>query len=324
MNKLRKRKNIRLKGYDYSCNGFYFVTICTDFRKPFLGNEKAKAVVVAELARLNSRFKGVNVDYSVIMSNHIHLILHFENSIHSLSEVIQAFKSLTALRAKQALPLQTASNFWQRNYYEHVIRTDKALCKIREYVRNNPLVERIRFEQFYEVGSMNQTPTNKNIEGFTLIEIVIVIVVLGIAMLPLLMMYTNVVVKSTDSQAMRVSSALGQDLMEEILSKRYDENPEEPWTEKQDLGVDGVENPADKTTFDDVDDFVDWAPPGDEYFPGFNNYTAGVGVIYVNPDDLNTDAGVAPTEDTDFKKITVTIRYRGSDKLDIVSVKQGY
>jgi hypothetical protein len=39
-------------------------------------------------------------------------------------------------------------NFWQRNYYEHVIRNEKALMKIREYVQNNPTVEKIRFDQF--------------------------------------------------------------------------------------------------------------------------------------------------------------------------------
>lgn len=85
---LPKRKSIRLKCYNYTANGYYFVTICTDFRKPFFQNKKIKKI---------------------------------------------------------------EKHFWQRNYYEHVIRNEKALLKIREYIQNNPTVERIRFEQFYEV-----------------------------------------------------------------------------------------------------------------------------------------------------------------------------
>lgn len=147
-----KWKQIRLKGYDYKSDGYYFVTICTDFKKPFLQNEETKAIVVAELARLSARFKGINIDYSVIMPHHIHLILCFENSKHSLPGVIQAFKSLTTLKAKQALPLQIRNNLWQRNYYEHVIRDEAVLLKVREYIENNPLAEKIKLEEFHESG----------------------------------------------------------------------------------------------------------------------------------------------------------------------------
>ncbi len=165
-------------------------------------------------------------------------------------------------------------------------------------------------------------------KGFTLIELVITIVILGIAMAPLLVMYGNIVVKSTESQVMRVSSFLGQDLMEEILSKRYDEKityeDAPPWTERQDLGLDAGEHPGIKDEFDDVDDFIDWAPSDDVFFEGFNNYTAQVQVFYVNPKDLDTEALIADDEYTHFKKIIVTIKHRGSDRLEMVSVKQGY
>jgi len=149
-----KRNNIRLKDYNYSSNGFYFVTVCTDFKEPFFKNKKLKEIVVAELARLQSRFKGVKIDYFTIMINHIHMILSLQNSKHSLPQVIQAFKSLTTLKAKQALPLQVKARLWQKSYYEHVIRMEMALFKIREYIQNNPLVERIEFGQFYK-GTLN-------------------------------------------------------------------------------------------------------------------------------------------------------------------------
>ncbi|PIU62804.1 MAG: hypothetical protein COS84_10165 [Armatimonadetes bacterium CG07_land_8_20_14_0_80_40_9] len=57
-------------------------------------------------------------------------------------------------------------NFWQRNYYEHVIRSENALLKIREYIQNNPDALKIGFEEFYEdgeTGLINQTPTGKRV-----------------------------------------------------------------------------------------------------------------------------------------------------------------
>jgi REP element-mobilizing transposase RayT len=100
------RKNIRLKFYDYKLNGYYFVTICTDYRKPYLNNGKIKEIVVAELALLEKRFLGLKIDYYILMPDHIHLIFVLENSDVKLPKIIQAFKSITTLKAKQALPLQ--------------------------------------------------------------------------------------------------------------------------------------------------------------------------------------------------------------------------
>lgn len=110
-----KRKDIRLKNYDYSSNGFYFVTICTDFRKPFLEDPKIKEIVVDELAHLDW----------------------------------QAKQALPDKTWQAGLPIQVETQLWQRNYYEHVIRTDKALDKIREYIKNNPLAERVKVEELY-------------------------------------------------------------------------------------------------------------------------------------------------------------------------------
>ena len=131
------RKNIRLKFYNYKANGYYFVTICTYYRKPYLNNEKIKEIVVAELALLEKRFLGLKIDYYILMPDHIHLIFVLENSDFKLPKIIQAFKSITTLKAKQVLPLQINKRFWQPNYYEHVIRNEKALYKIREYIKYN-------------------------------------------------------------------------------------------------------------------------------------------------------------------------------------------
>jgi len=84
------------------------------------------------------------------MPTHIHVIFVFEEMKSSLSELVRVFKALVTRAVKE--------RFWQRNYYEHVIRNEKALLKIREYIENNPQVEQIKFRQFYEGGSDESDP----------------------------------------------------------------------------------------------------------------------------------------------------------------------
>ena len=101
-----RRKNIRLKNHDYKNNGYYFVTICTNYRKPYLENDSTYKIVVAELARLKKRFSGLTIDYFTLMPTHVHIIFILEDASHPLNGIIQAFKSIATLKAKQALRLQ--------------------------------------------------------------------------------------------------------------------------------------------------------------------------------------------------------------------------
>jgi len=148
MNKNNKkhRKNIRLKNYDYTTNGAYFVTICTDFKREYI-HKKERLIIEHELLMLQNRFKGTEIDFYTIMSNHIHFVLFLDNCAVSLSRIIQAFKSISTLQLKKSGFDQRV--FWQRNFYEHIIRNKEALTKIRKYVMNNPIAERIDVEEIY-------------------------------------------------------------------------------------------------------------------------------------------------------------------------------
>jgi len=138
---------MRLKSYDYQTNGAYFVTICTDFKKKFI-SRKEKIILEKELKNLENRFAGVTIDYFAIMNNYLHIIFLFDEANINLPRVIQAFKSLTTLKLKQNG--FTGKVFWQRNYYEHVIRSEKTLEKIREYIQNNPLAEKLEPVEIYK------------------------------------------------------------------------------------------------------------------------------------------------------------------------------
>ena len=94
-------------------------------------------------------------------------------------------------------------------------------------------------------------------KGLTLLEIIIVIVVLGVAIPPLLNMWVDISWRSVRSEALADASFYAQELMEEIKSKRYDEKTAAPWTDTSNFGAayDG-ENSGNRNTFDDADDFV--------------------------------------------------------------------
>ena len=144
------RKNLRLQNYNYSLNGYYFITICTNSNSSLFGIVKEKEVILNSSAilikkwlfELENRFS-VKIDYYSIMHNHIHFILILEGSNEPLSKIIQWFKTMTTNAyikgVKEGKFLPFYKKLWQRNYYEHIIRNEKSLYEIRQYIENNPI-----------------------------------------------------------------------------------------------------------------------------------------------------------------------------------------
>jgi len=160
------RKSIRIKEYDYSQPNWYYITICTHDKECMFGviqngevilNEYRK-IAEAEWIRTKEIRKNIELDYFVIMPNHIHGIIIIEppdvgthcnvslrqeesfgkstkNSIPTIVKLYKATvtKQINILRQTPAVPV------WQRNYYEHIIRNDNDLYKIRQYLHNNPI-----------------------------------------------------------------------------------------------------------------------------------------------------------------------------------------
>ena len=141
------RKSIRLKGYNYSNPGYYFVTICTYAKRKILGNVSNQQSVLSAAGNivlncwhsLTEFFSGVTIDSSAIMPNHFHGIIKLNpGSRISLSQIVRNFKSVSARRIRAADP--TILQVWQRNYYERIIRTERELNLIRLYIDLNPLM----------------------------------------------------------------------------------------------------------------------------------------------------------------------------------------
>ena len=147
---IHHRRSIRLQGFDYSQAGAYFITICTHNRALFLQAERVQEVVRSAWHDLPVRFPSVVLDEFVIMPNHVHGIIMLMGAASgaptdraasgapTLGRVVRAFKSVSAITANEALG-RSGQPFWQRNYYEHVIRDEEELNVVRRYVRENPL-----------------------------------------------------------------------------------------------------------------------------------------------------------------------------------------
>src|SRR6266849_2173535 len=156
------RHSFRVQGYDYTQQGMYFVTICTFQRECLLGVVENEKMVANQMGRiveeewLNTPILRSNVllDTFVVMPNHFHGIIgiigrgtarraptdeRFGNPVaRSLATIIRSFKSATTKRINEIrdTPGQPC---WQRNYYEHIIRSEEELTRARTYIIMNPL-----------------------------------------------------------------------------------------------------------------------------------------------------------------------------------------
>ena len=152
MSDLPKRKDIRIKEYDYSAPGAYFVTICTQNREKCLWDtvgadiirpqnvllSSIGIVVEQGILQISEHYKRVNVDQFCIMPDHVHLILVIQSSEDG--RIISAPTVSTVVGSmKRWVSKQLGRSIWQKSFYEHGIRNQQDYDEIWEYIENNPL-----------------------------------------------------------------------------------------------------------------------------------------------------------------------------------------
>ncbi|MBF9220795.1 transposase [Hymenobacter ruricola] len=146
-----ERRSIRYGGYDYSMAGYYALTVCAKNKACLFGTLVTSGtlqptllgrIVADELANIPVRFPTVRVDTSIIMPNHLHLILVLaRNQVVALSQVLGDFKTGCYGKWRQQLSTSGQSappSCWQRNYYERIIRDAAELEGYRRYILDNP------------------------------------------------------------------------------------------------------------------------------------------------------------------------------------------
>jgi putative transposase len=165
------KRSIRLKGYDYAQPGVYFVTICVREQTCALGDVVNGEMVLSDAGHvvrvcwddLPNHYPHVQLDAFIIMPNHVHgvIVLVDDDTVvgagfkpapttkpapapkpaikrHGLPEIVRAFKSFSARRINEMHDTAGAP-FWQRGFYEHIVRNERELDAIRRYILDNPL-----------------------------------------------------------------------------------------------------------------------------------------------------------------------------------------
>jgi len=148
------RRSIRLRNFDYSQAGAYFVTTCTQGHTCLFGevtdgkmqlNEPGQIVQMV-WDGLTVDFPGLALDMFVIMPNHIHGIMVIDVRAgwepapmqSGLPGIVHALKTHSSRRIN-AWRRTPGTQVWQRGYYEHVVRNEADLNRLREYIHNNPM-----------------------------------------------------------------------------------------------------------------------------------------------------------------------------------------
>jgi putative transposase len=147
---LHHRRSLRHPGYTYAAEGAYFVTICLDEPQHLLLNPDQHAMVEETWNTLPRRFPTIALDEYSIMPDHIHVIVWLhptQESRPTLGRVVGAFKSLTgraALAYLRSKGLRCGQHFWQRDFYDHVMRNEADLQEKRLSIRNNPIKDDLK------------------------------------------------------------------------------------------------------------------------------------------------------------------------------------
>ena len=149
---LLKRKHTRLKDYDYSLPGYYYITIhmqgddilsvIGDGECPMVTLTPAGWVVHEQLFALEQRYSYVKIDKYVIMPTHLHAIIRLVGECEgtgrsSLTDIVCAFKSLATRQCNQIF--QSPGKKWfQTSFYESVLRNEAAYRECWRYIHENP------------------------------------------------------------------------------------------------------------------------------------------------------------------------------------------
>ena len=164
MSQLPQRKQIRLRFVDYAVSNSYYVTICSFQKKCIFSQIEKDKVILSPLGNIireewektGEVREGILIEDYVIMPNHIHGILTFldgknPNEIssilqplrsfggseqNSLSVIIGQIKSIVTKRAQKELGIEQV---WQRGFYDHIIRNEKDMIRIKDYIWTNPI-----------------------------------------------------------------------------------------------------------------------------------------------------------------------------------------
>ena len=150
-----RRETTRLKDWDYVSCGFYYITIITKYRKHLFGDIVDGKMILNEYGKilytcwcdLPDHYDNLKLDEFVIMPDHIHGIMiiveaglksGFTAKNHGLFEFVRALKSFSSRKINE-YRMTPGVSVWHSRFYDHIIRSNQDLNRIRKYIQNNPV-----------------------------------------------------------------------------------------------------------------------------------------------------------------------------------------
>ena len=160
-----KRKPTRLRNFDYSANGVYFITICTQNRKNLLSTIPTVGegsplpqlshygkIVDEWIRKLSDQYQEISVEHYVIMPNHIHLLLSVIKNdgrgdpSPTVDNAIGWLKYHATVEINKSRST-SGEKIFQRSFYDHIVRNYDDYCEIHNYIYENPI--RWQHDKFY-------------------------------------------------------------------------------------------------------------------------------------------------------------------------------
>jgi REP element-mobilizing transposase RayT len=152
----RRKASIRYPGYDYSGPGAYFVTVCTQDRRPLFGHVRdnemhgndISAMVEEVWHDLPRRYPGLSLDAKIVMPDHVHGILFLGadpdiDTLPRLGDVVSYFKGQSSIRyfdqVRRGPWPPVHRRLWQQKYFDRIVRSERELENIRWYIETNPV-----------------------------------------------------------------------------------------------------------------------------------------------------------------------------------------
>ena len=162
---LPKRKKIRLKDYDYSSAGYYFITICVEggqhtlghivgaaplricFAYSCRGNRSSRPqmelsrqgnIVEAWIGKIRDKYPHIKVESSVVMPNHVHMMLSIDSDEQTGMDKRTAIDRAIGYYKYQTTKEINQPGFWQRSFHDHIIRDEKSFLDKMQYIEENP------------------------------------------------------------------------------------------------------------------------------------------------------------------------------------------
>ena len=157
------RKQNRLKGFDYSSNGAYFITICTKDKQCILSKivgggvpdapqnnlSYYGSIVANQIDEMNKTYENVTAEKYIVMPNHVHILIRVINGSSGTPTPTNSLVSMWVSTFKRFANKRCNCELWQRSFHDHIIRNEEDYLLHLQYIDENPRKWLLGEDEYY-------------------------------------------------------------------------------------------------------------------------------------------------------------------------------